>query len=71
MYRMDAWSQGHGAMWAPGTSGGAEVRTGPEVRDLKGSWGADEGDAEGASRLSGEGFDFDFEESDLDGVASY
>jgi hypothetical protein len=60
MYRTDAWSQGDGALWAPGSSGGAEVRPGagtPRVQEAR------EEDA-GASL-------FDFDESDLDGVASY
>ena len=71
MYRMDVWSQAYGVMWVPGSNGGTEARTGAEIRDAKGPRAMDEGEADEASRQGGEGFDFDFEDSDLDGVASY
>lgn len=54
MYRMEAWIQGDGAMWALGSNGGPEVRT-----------------VEGAGEEEAQGEPFDFEESDLELVASY
>nr|WP_164933185.1 hypothetical protein [Corallococcus coralloides] len=57
MYRIDAWSQGDGALWASGSNGGAGVRP--------------EGDGEVDSRHEDEESLLDFEESDLDWVASY
>ncbi|RYZ41344.1 MAG: hypothetical protein EOO71_12425 [Myxococcaceae bacterium] len=63
MYRIEAWSQGDGAMWALGSNGGAEVRKGGEAREVQGH-GAD---AEGEAKES----TFEFEDSDLERVASY
>lgn len=60
MYRIDAWSQGDGEMWALGSNGGAEVRMGGDV-----------GDGEEASQQDGVASFFDFDESDLEMVASY
>ncbi|NOJ98312.1 hypothetical protein HMI51_35915 [Corallococcus coralloides] len=57
MYRIDAWSQGDGALWASGSNGGAGGRP--------------EGDGKEASRHEDEESPLDFEESDLDWVASY
>ncbi|MCY1045874.1 hypothetical protein OV208_31465 [Corallococcus sp. bb12-1] len=61
MYRIETWIQGDGAMWALGSSGGAEVRTGGEAREIQGPGGE--------AREST--VDFEFEESDLEWVASY
>ncbi|RKH14754.1 hypothetical protein D7X74_19585 [Corallococcus sp. CA047B] len=63
MYRIEAWSQGDGAMWALGTNGGAEVRTEGEARGFQGPGANAEGDEDVST--------FDFEESDLELVASY
>ncbi len=71
MYRIEAWSQGDGALWAPGSNGGAGVR--PEDAAWEGESRAheEEGDGDEASRYEGEASPHDFEESDLDWVASY
>ncbi|NOK17048.1 hypothetical protein [Corallococcus carmarthensis] len=72
MYRIDAWSQGDGAMWAPGSNGGAGVRPEDEAREPRGfRVEEEEGDGEEASRDEGEDSLVDFDESDLDWVASY
>ncbi|RKH74254.1 hypothetical protein D7W81_02240 [Corallococcus aberystwythensis] len=72
MYRIEAWSQGDGALWAPGSNGGAGVRPEDEAREPRGYRVDDEeGDGEEASREDGEESLFDFDESGLDGVASY
>ncbi|NBD13245.1 MULTISPECIES: hypothetical protein [Corallococcus] len=71
MYRIDAWSQGDGAMWAPGSNGGAGVRTEDAVREPGNDRTEDEGDGEAVSQQEGEASLFEFDESDLDGVASY
>ncbi|RKG58259.1 hypothetical protein D7X30_17490 [Corallococcus sp. AB011P] len=72
MYRIDAWSQGDGELWAPGSNGGAGVRPEDEVREPRGYRVEEqEGDGDEDSRHEGEESLFDFEESDLDWVASY
>ncbi|WP_375757872.1 hypothetical protein [Corallococcus exercitus] len=72
MYRIEAWSQGDGALWAPGSNGGAGVRPEDESREPRGyRVDEDEGDGEEASWHEGEESLFDFDESGLDGVASY
>ncbi|MBN8227187.1 hypothetical protein JYK02_06645 [Corallococcus macrosporus] len=73
MYRIEAWSQGDGALWAPGSNGGAGVRPDDEARESKGyRVDESEGDGEEASRNEGEEALFEFDESALwDGVASY
>ncbi len=71
MYRIEAWSQGDGAPWAPGSNGGAGVRPEDAARERGFRDDEQEGDGEEASRDEREASDFDVEESDLDWVASY
>jgi hypothetical protein len=72
MYRIEAWSQGDVALWAPGFNGGGGVGAmQDEARAAGAGRGLDAGDGEEASQQDGDGALFDFDESDLDGVASY